>query len=219
VPPPPPSTKAQPAAHVDGAVFKGLAMATTQSGKDRLYAADFHHGTIQVFDNTFKHLDLDGAFVDRQLPDGYAPFNVAAIGGSLYVAYAKQDSAKVDEVAGAGKGFVDVYDPAGHLLRRLISRGALNAPWGMTIAPDGFGDLGGALLVGNFGDGRINAYNATTGNFLGTLRKRNGHAVQIDGLWALMFGNGTTADTNTLLFSAGPANETHGLFGAITTTP
>ena len=164
VPPPPPSTKAQPAAHVDGAVFKGLAMATTQSGKDRLYAADFHHGTIQVFDNTFKHLDLDGAFVDRQLPDGYAPFNVAAIGGNLYVAYAKQDSAKVDEVAGAGKGFVDVYDPAGHLLRRLISRGALNAPWGMTIAPDGFGDLGGALLVGNFGDGRINAYNATTGN-------------------------------------------------------
>jgi uncharacterized protein (TIGR03118 family) len=89
----------------------------------------------------------------------------------------------------------------------------------MTIAPDGFGDLGGALLVGNFGDGRINAYNATTGRFLGTLRKRNGHAVQIDGLWALMFGNGTTADTNTLLFSAGPANETHGLFGAITTTP
>ena len=164
MPPPPPSTKAQPAAHVDGAIFKGLAMATTQSGKDRLYAADFHHGTIQVFDNTFKHLDLDGAFVDRQLPDGYAPFNVAAIGGNLYVAYAKQDSAKVDEVAGAGKGFVDVYDPAGHLLRRLISHGALNAPWGMTIAPDGFGDLGGALLVGNFGDGRINAYDATTGN-------------------------------------------------------
>jgi uncharacterized protein (TIGR03118 family) len=219
VPPPPPSTKAQPAAHVDGAVFKGLAMATTQSGKDRLYAADFHHGRIQVFDNTFKHLDLDGAFVDRQLPDGYAPFNVAAIGGNLYVAYAKQDSAKVDEVAGAGKGFVDLYDPAGHLLRRLISHGALNAPWGMTIAPDGFGDLGGALLVGNFGDGRINAYNATTGKFLGTLRKRNGHAVQIEGLWALMFGNGTTADTNTLLFSAGPANESHGLFGAITTTP
>ena len=160
VPPPPPSTQAQPAAHVDGAVFKGLAMATTQSGKDRLYAADFHHGKIQVFDDTFKHLDLDGAFVDRQLPAGYAPFNVAAIGGNLYVSYAKQDSAKVDEVAGAGKGFVDVYDPAGHLLRRLISRGALNAPWGMAIAPDGFGQLGGALLVGNFGDGRINAYDA-----------------------------------------------------------
>jgi uncharacterized protein (TIGR03118 family) len=218
VPPPAPSTQAQPAAHVDGAVFKGLAMATTASGKTRLYAADFHHGKIQVFDDTFKHLDVDG-FVDPQLPAGYAPFNVTAIGGKLYVSYAKQDSAKVDEVAGAGKGFVDVYNASGDLLRRLISRGALNAPWGMTIAPDGFGGLGGALLVGNFGDGRINAYDPATGAWMGTLRKRNGHALQIDGLWALMFGNGTTAKTSTLLFSAGPDQESHGLFGAITAAP
>jgi uncharacterized protein (TIGR03118 family) len=217
VPPPMFSSQAQPAAHVDGAIFKGLAMAT-RNGKDLLYAADFHRGRIRVFDSSFKQLDVDG-FVDRDLPDGYAPFNVAAIGGNLYVAYAKQDAAKIDEVAGAGKGFVDVYDPAGHLVRRLISRGHLNAPWGMTVAPDGFGDLGGALLVGNFGDGRIHAYNATTGQFLGTLRKRNGNAVQIDGLWALMFGNGTTASEDTLLFSAGPAKETHGLFGAITAAP
>ncbi len=215
VPPPPPSTNAQPAAHVDGAIFKGLAMAT-RNGKDYLYAADFHRARIRVFDSSFKQLDLDRAFVDPQLPDGYAPFNVAAIDGDLYVAYARQDKDRVDEVAGAGKGFVDVYNPAGHLLRRLVSRGKLDAPWGMAIAPEGFGDLGGALLVGNFGDGRINAYNAETGRFLGTLRNPSGDPIEIDGLWALMFGNGTTADHNTLLFSAGPDAEAHGLFGAIT---
>jgi uncharacterized protein (TIGR03118 family) len=219
VPPPPPSTHAQPAAHVDNAIFKGLAMATW-NGKSHLYAADFHRAKIRVFNSSFKQVDLDDrAFTDPQLPDGYAPFNVAAIGDDLYVAYAKQDAAKVDEVAGPGKGFVDVYDPAGHLLRRLVSRGKLDAPWGMVIAPAEFGDLGGALLVGNFGDGHINAYNATTGRFLGTLRNRNGNPIEIDGLWALMFGNGTTADRHTLLFSAGPDEETHGLFGAITEAP
>jgi uncharacterized protein (TIGR03118 family) len=215
VPPPPPSTHAQPAAHVDNAIFKGLAMATW-GGKHYLYAADFHRARIRVFDSSFKRVNLDGTFTDPQLPTGYAPFNVAAIRGDLYVAYAKQDADKEDEVAGPGKGFVDVYDAGGHLLHRLVSRGELDAPWGMVIAPAGFGNLGGALLVGNFGNGRINAYNPTTGHFLRTLRNRHGHPIQIDGLWALMFGNGTTADRHSLLFTAGPDDETHGLFGAIT---
>ena len=217
VPPPPPSTVAQPAAHVDNAIFKGLAM-TMWNGKPYLYAADFHRGRIRVFDSTFKPVDLDHAFVDPHLPDRYAPFNVAAIDGNLYVAYARQDADKVDELAGPGRGIVDVFDPAGHLVRRLISHGRLNAPWGMAIAPEGFGDLGGALLVGNFGDGHIHAYNAKTGRFLGTLRKGNGTPITIDGLWALMFGNGTTASPTSLLFSAGPDEESHGLFGSITPT-
>ena len=197
-----------------GKVYKGLAITAT-----RLYAADFHNGVVDVYDGSFAPVVRAGAFVDPQLPAGYAPFNVTNIGGKLYVSYAKQDSAKTDEIAGAGKGFVDVYNASGDLLRRLISRGALNAPWGMTIAPDGFGRLGGALLVGNFGDGRINAYDPASGAWMATLRKRNGHAVQIDGLWALMFGNGTTAKTSPLLFSAGPDEESHGLFGAITAAP
>jgi uncharacterized protein (TIGR03118 family) len=218
VPPPPPSTHAFNGAHVDGAIFKGLAIASA-NGKNYLYAADFHNNRIVVVDGQFQVQSWSGAFRDRKLPNGYAPFNIQALGGELYVTYAKQDADAKDEVAGRGKGFVDVFDTSGHLLRRLVQRGALNAPWGLALAPDGFGSFAGDLLVGNFGDGRINAYDPHNGHFRGTLRTADGHDLRIDGLWALLFGNGATNDVNTLVFSAGPDDEAHGLYGAITVAP
>jgi uncharacterized protein (TIGR03118 family) len=215
VPPPPPSTQAQVGASVPHAIYKGLALATTSAGSF-LYAADFHHGRIDVFDAGFNLVHLSGRFQDRKLPRGYAPFNVQELGGRLYVAYAKQDAAREDEVAGPGRGFVDVYSTSGHLLRRLVRRGHLNAPWGLVLAPAaGFGRFSGDLLVGNFGDGRINAYDPRTGAFRGRLRHEDGSPIQIEGLWALRFGNGVTGDPTTLLFTAGIDDEAHGLFGAI----
>ena len=214
VPPPPPSTQAQVGARVRHAIYKGLAIATTSAGTF-LYGADFHRGRIDVFDQGFDRVHLPGRFQDRKLPRGYAPFNVQELGGRLYVAYAKQDADREDEVAGPGRGFVDVYSTSGHLLHRLIRRGQLNAPWGLVLAPAGFGRFSGALLVGNFGDGRINAYDPRTGAFRGRLRHEDGSPIQIEGLWALRFGNGVTGDPTTLLFTAGIDDEAHGLFGAI----
>ena len=214
VPPPPPSTQAQVGARVRHAIYKGLATATTSAGTF-LYGADFHRGRIDVFDQGFDRVHLPGRFQDRKLPRGYAPFNVQELGGRLYVAYAKQDADREDEVAGPGRGFVDVYSTSGHLLHRLIRRGQLNAPWGLVLAPAGFGRFSGALLVGNFGDGRINAYDPRTGAFGGRLRHEDGSPIEIEGLWALRFGNGVTGDPTTLLFTAGIDDEAHGLFGAI----
>ena len=214
VPPPPPSTQAQVGARARHAIYKGLAIATTSAGTF-LYAADFHHGRIDVFDAGFHRVRLPGRFRDRKLPRGYAPFNVQELGGRLYVAYAKQDADREDEVAGPGRGFVDVYSAGGHLLRRLIRRGQLDAPWGLVLAPDGFGPFSGDLLVGNFGDGRINAYDPRSGAFRGRLRHEDGSPIEIEGLWALRFGNGVTGDPTTLLFTAGIDDEAHGLFGAI----
>jgi uncharacterized protein (TIGR03118 family) len=218
VPPPPPSTQAQVGARVRNAIYKGLAIATTSAGTF-LYGADFHHGRIDVFDQDFDRVHLSGRFRDRELPQGFAPFNIQEIGGRLYVAYAKQDAAREDEVAGRGLGFVDVYSTSGHLLRRLVRRGQLNAPWGLVRAPaSGFGRFSGALLVGNFGDGRINAYDPADGDFLGRLRHEDGSPIEIEGLWALRFGNGVTGNPTTLLFTAGIDDEAHGLFGAIDPT-
>ena len=152
-----------------GAVYKGLATAT-RSGGPLLYAADFGNGKIDVFDGQMNSLSLPGAFTDPSVPVGFAPFNITNLGGSLYVAYAKQDPNHHDDVARAGNGFVDVYDLNGILLQRLVSAGPLNSPWGMAIAPSGFGDFGGALLVGNFGDGAINAFDPVSGKFLGALQ-------------------------------------------------
>jgi uncharacterized protein (TIGR03118 family) len=215
VPPPPPSTQAQVGASVPHAIYKGLALATTPAGTF-LYGADFHHGRIDVFDQEFNLVHLSGRFHDRKLPRGYAPFNIQELGGRLYVAYAKQDADREDEVAGPGRGFVDVYSTSGHLLRRLVRRGQLNAPWGLVQAPAaGFGRFSGDLLVGNFGDGRINAYDPKTGAFRGRLRHEDGSPIEIEGLWALRFGNGVTGTPTTLLFTAGIDDEAHGLFGAI----
>ena len=215
VPPPPPSTQAQDAVVTPGAVDKGMAMGQTEAGP-MLYVADFSAGTVDAYNGLFQRVITAGNFQDRRLPDGFAPFNVAVLGGKVYVAYAKQDADREDEVAGPGRGFVDVYSTSGHLLRRLVRRGQLNAPWGLAQAPaSGFGRFSGDLLVGNFGDGRINAYDPRTGAFRGRLRHEDGSPIQIEGLWALRFGNGVTGDPTTLLFTAGIDDEAHGLFGAI----
>jgi uncharacterized protein (TIGR03118 family) len=198
-----------------GAIYKGIALAQTAQGS-RLYAADFHNARIDVFDGSYAPVTLPpGSFTDPNLPAGYAPFNVQTLGSRIYVTYAQQDANAEDEVAGPGKGFVDVYDTTGHLQRRLVSGGALNAPWGLVIAPNGFGKFGRDLLVGNFGDGRIHAYRLRNGRFDGTLLSGRRKPITIDGLWGLRFGNGVTGARNALLFSAGPDGEAHGLLGEL----
>jgi uncharacterized protein (TIGR03118 family) len=199
-------------------VYKGLADATV-GGNQYGYLANFKSGSVDVMKGSVGAPDLAGKFVDPGLPSGYAPFNVAVLGGSMYVAYALQGTGK-DENSGLGHGFVDKYNLDGTFVSRLVSQGALNSPWGLAIAPAGFGDLGGDLLVGNFGDGLIHAYNPNTGAFVETLVDPNGHAIVIDGLWGLKFGNGSnSAPTGTLYFTAGPADESGGLFGRLDAVP
>ena len=202
------------------AVYKGLALSAGGNGS-MLYAADFHNGRIDVFDAAFKPVTLaPGAFSDKTLPAGYAPFGIQAILGNIYVSYARQDDAKHDEIPGKGLGFVNVYDPNGNLIRRVASHGALNAPWGMTLAPAGFGKFSGRLLVGNFGDGLINAYDFASGRFVGKLRASDRKPLRIGGLWGLAFGNGFQKQpVNTLFFAAGPGDEAHGLYGRIDVVP
>jgi uncharacterized protein (TIGR03118 family) len=205
-----------------GGVYKGLAIATIPNGT-YLYATDFHNNSITVFPGTGAP-SLSGTFTDPNLPAGYAPFNIQTIGGKLYVTYAVQDAAKHDDVSGPGHGIVDVFDLQGNFLQRLISNGPLNSPWGMTIAPTGFGSFGNDLLVGNFGDGTINAFDPSTGNFLGQLDGANGMPLVNLGLWDLTFGNGGNGGSKSdLFFTAGiPGDgmvEDHGLFGSIVPTP
>ena len=200
----------------DGAIYKGLAIADTSAGP-RLYAADFHNAKVDVFDGSFG-LVLNSGFVDPALPSGYAPFGIQTIGNRVFVTYGKQDADAEDEIAGQGKGFVDVYDTAGNLLSRVAQHGQLNAPWGLALAPSTFGRFAGDLLVGNFGDGQINAYAEHNGHFThrGELRDNSGKSLSIDGLWALEFGQGgNNGPAGTLFFTAGPDDETHGLFGQI----
>lgn len=200
-------------AHSDGAIYKGLALLHSATGP-YLLAADFHHGRIDVFDRNWARVDLGSAFTDPQLPAGYAPFNVYVSGASVYVSYARQDAQAKDEIAGHNKGFVDKYTSDGRTVQRIASRGNLNAPWGMTIAPDSFGRFAGSLLVGNFGDGRIGAY-TDSGDFLGFLRDAKNHKIAIDGLWALLPGTAASGGTDAVWFSAGPGNEGHGLLGLL----
>jgi len=202
---------------VGGAIYKGLAIATAPGG-DFLYAADFHNGRVDVFDGDFNPAGVMGASTDPMLPGGYAPFGIQNIGGHVFVSYAKQDAEAKDEVAGAGFGYVDEFDAAGVLVGRVASGGNLNAPWGMTMAPEtGFGPFGGHLLVGNFGDGYINAYEAAAPHAAkGPLKDKSGAPIVVDGLWGIAFGNGGAAGPkNVLYFAAGPEDETHGLFGSI----
>ena len=214
--PAPGSTEAQIGATVPGAIYKGLAIADTKKGP-RLYATDFRNARVDVWDDMFAPAGKPGAFTDRRIPKGYAPFGIQTVADHfIVVTYAKQDADAEDDVAGAGFGFVDVYDTAGNLLDRFASRGPLNAPWGIALAPKGFGKASGDLLIGNFGDGRINAFDVRHGRFDGALRDKHGRQLQIDGLWALEFGNGVIGTPQTLLFTAGPDDESHGLFGAIT---
>jgi len=200
-------------------VYKGIADANI-GGNGYAYLANFRSGAIDVLKGNSGEADLTGTFTDPNLPSGYAPFNVQNLGGVLYVTYAIQDGAKHDEVPGAGNGIVDAYDLQGNFLRRIASNGALNAPWGLALAPAGFGDVGGDLLVGNFGDGTINAYNTTSGAFVQTLTGPNGNPLVIDGLWGLRFGiGGSAATAQTLFFTAGPDGESHGLFGELNQVP
>jgi uncharacterized protein (TIGR03118 family) len=201
------------------AVYKGLAIAQASDGKTHLYATNFRSGRVEAYDSTFKPVELPGGlFVDPRLPAGYGPFGIAEIKGKLYVTFAKQDATLHDDVAGRGHGFVDVFTNNGAFVRRLVTRGALDSPWGLALAPAGFGQFSGDLLVGNFGNGHINVYSRATGAHLGQLRRQNGKPIIIDGLWGLMFGNGNAAKTNELLFSAGPDHESHGLLGKIVVT-
>lgn len=191
------------------AIYKGLAIA----GK-RLYATDFHNGRVDVFDDGFAAVKHPG-FADRKIPAGYAPFGIQAIGKRIFVTYAKQDGDREDDVAGKGHGFVDAYNRKGQLLRRLIKHGKLDSPWGVVLAPSHFGRLSHALLIGNFGDGTINAY-SRKGAPRGRVRNAKGKPIVIPGLWGLQFGNGTFGAKDALVFSAGPADEKHGLLGEIT---
>jgi uncharacterized protein (TIGR03118 family) len=201
------------------AVYKGLAIATASDGHTYLYAANFRSGRVEAYDDTFTPVELPGGlFVDPRIPAGYAPFNVQELAGRLYVTYAQQDATLHDDVAGPGHGFVDVFTNDGAFVRRLVTRGVLNSPWGLAMAPAGFGNLGGSLLVGNFGDGRIHAFDPMTGASRGLLRDSHGRPIAIDGLWGLRFGNGNAAKTNELLFSAGPGDESHGLLGKLVAT-
>lgn len=202
-----------------GAVYKGLALANTTNGP-MLFAANFNAGTVDVFDGNLARFNTPGGFVDPNLPAGFAPFNILRAGQKLYVTYAMQNGEKHDDVAGAGNGFIDVFDFNGNLLGNLASNGALNSPWGLVLAPSNFGDFSNALLVGNFGDGVINAYDPCSGGWLGTLQDADGKNILNPGLWALVFGNGRGAgDAVTLYFTAGiPGGgqvEDHGLFGNV----
>ena len=211
-----------------GAIYKGLAIDSRMAGQ-HLYATDFHNGKVDVFDTSFHLVNLSGNFTDPNLPAGFAPFGIQTIGNTLYVTYALQDEDAEDDVAGPGNGFVDAYDLNGNLIQRVASTGELNSPWGLALAPADFGRFSGDLLVGNFGDGRIHAFDPTTltpdGEFeaRGLLHSAAGRPIQIEGLWSLQFGHGTTAVganglTTTLFFTAGPFEEEHGLFGSIVLT-
>ena len=184
------------------------------------HAADFHNARVDVFDGAFAPVTVAGAFTDPNLPAGYAPFGIQTLAGSVYVAYALQDEEGEEEVAGPGLGVVDKYDFDGHLIARVATGGALNAPWGLALAPAGFGRFSGKLLVGNFGNGRINVFDPVTFEPKGHLKGTDGKAIVIDGLWGIAFGNnGMAGPATTLFFAAGPEDEEHGLFGRLDAAP
>jgi uncharacterized protein (TIGR03118 family) len=195
-----------------GSEYTGLASANTTKGSF-LYAANFHDGSVEMYDSNFQ---LVKTFTDVDLPAGYAPFGIRKLKDRLYVTFAKQDAAHQFDVAGAGHGFVDVFDIHGNKISTLVSRAQLNSPWGLALAPANFGKFSNALLVGNFGNGRINAYDPASGAFLGALQDSKGKAIWIDGLWAIEFGNGKAAGPqNELFFTAGPDQGAHGLLGGL----
>jgi uncharacterized protein (TIGR03118 family) len=212
-----------------GSVYKGLAIVGA-----KIFATDFHNGAIDVFDASYSLVPTAG-FIDPTIPAGYAPFNIQELGGKLYVTYAQQDADKHDDQQGAGKGFVSVFETSGTLIGRIASRGTLNAPWGLALAPASLGSkVAGKLLVGNFGDGAVQAFDvsfATTGgnsdgygygstpaaarttvhaSYLGSLLGTHGQKLAIDGLWAL-----AVSPQGQLFFSAGPGGEAHGAFGKL----
>jgi uncharacterized protein (TIGR03118 family) len=221
-----------------GAVYKLLALGSA-GGANYVYATDFHNGAVDVFDKTFaRHTFFAGQFTDPNAPAGFAPFGVKSVDGTLFVTYAKQDADRHDDVAGPGNGFIDEFTTDGHFLKRFASGTAaggtltaLNSPIGATLAPAGFGSFGGDLLIGNFGDSHVSAFDPNTGRFLGQLQDTRGHPLVLDagitgadgntkGLWGIGFGNGQGgAGTQTLFFAAGPNDESDGVFGMVTFDP
>jgi uncharacterized protein (TIGR03118 family) len=204
----------------DNSIYKGLAQGVTRDGRPHIYATDFHNGAIDVFDSSYMPVTLNGKFEDPFLPKRYAPFGIANLNGQLYVSYAQQDDDAEDDVKGTGHGFIDIFTTDGFFVRRFASRGFLNSPWGLAIAPAEFGIASGKLLVGNQGNGHIPVFDPATGLSLGELLTRNGLQITplvIDGLWKIMDGDGAlNAPANTMYFSAGPNAEADGLFGTVT---
>jgi uncharacterized protein (TIGR03118 family) len=213
VPPPAPSTNAFTVVPSEGAFYTGLAIGNNGAG-DHIYVPDFRNKKIDVYDSNFQDADLAGSFTDPDMPAQYAPFGIRAINDVLYVTYVIPNDTISGIVAGNGLGIVDAYDLNGNFLRRLITGGELNGPWGLTLAPDNFGKFSGALLVGNLGNGRIHAYDPISGELRGTLLAPRGGPIEIERLWALNFGVG--ANANVLFFTAGLRDEQHGLFGSLT---
>ena len=197
-----------------GAVYKGLAI-VNDGTQNLLFVTDFHNNAVDVFDASFQYVR---SFTDPDIADGFAPFGAANINGQVFVTYAKQMAPdNEDDEPGPGNGFVDVFDAGGVLVRNFASMGSLNSPWAVVLAPANFGAASGDILVGNFGDGRINAFKPD-GTFDGQLNGKGGQPLAIEGLWGLSFGNGTKngGKANALYFAAGPDDEAHGLFGSIT---
>ena len=198
-----------------GTVYKGVAIGSS-NGANFLFATDFHNGNIDIFDKNFAFVK---SVTDPTMAIGFAPFGIANIGGTLFVSFAMQNAAKHDDVAGHGNGFVDEFKTDGTFLRRLISRGALNSPWAMVLAPPGFGNAGNTLLVGNFGDGHINAFDPNRGGFLSSLNDNTGLPITVPGLWGLIFGNGGSGGASGVLyFTSGPNGEADGLFGSVSSS-
>lgn len=203
----------------DSNVYKGTTVASV-GGHSYLYSSNFRAGTIDILKGDAAAPDLPGKFIDPNLPAGYSPFNVQNIGGTIYVTYAIPDADKKDDVPGLGNGIVDAFDSNGNFIARVGTGGSLDSPWGLALAPASFGSIAGDLLVGNFGDGTINIFDLSTDTFVGLLTDGSGNPIVIDGLWALMAGNGTLAgNSSSIYFSAGPGGESHGLFGVLAPAP
>jgi uncharacterized protein (TIGR03118 family) len=200
-----------------GPVYKGLAIGNNSTGLF-LYATDFRTGHIDVWGpGTFApNAALSAKFIDEMIPSGFAPFGIQNINGQLWVTYAKQDTPKYDPVPGTGRGFVDAFDTDGNLIRRFAERGVLDAPWGVVLAPNHFGRFSNDILIGNFGDGKISAWDPKTHDFIDCMRDQTGETIKIGSLWTLVFGGGAAARPQTLYFTAGLVAEGDGLFGTLT---
>jgi uncharacterized protein (TIGR03118 family) len=205
-------------ASADGAVYKGIAILSPTCCREYLAVTDFHGGFISTFDISFNFLSIPGPFKDNDLPPGFAPFNIQKIGDQVFVTFALQDSLATNPVVGQGNGIVDIFDQEGNFVRRFASNGPLNAPWGITRASNDFGPFSNAILIGNFGDGVINAFDPA-GKFLGAMRDAAGNVITNPGLWALTFRPDGVGEANTLYFTSGRLGENHGLFGAISPAP
>jgi uncharacterized protein (TIGR03118 family) len=208
-------TQAVTVATTPGAIYTGLTEVSGPRGP-LLLAANFHNNSVDVFDSSFHKLNAAGMFRDRSLPRGYAPFNVQVLGNAVYVTFAKQDADQQDTADGVGRGFVDRFATDGAHAYRVASAGTLNSPWGLDIAPQNFGKFSNDLLVGNFGDGTIHAFDQRSGRFLGTLTDTEGHVIKIERLWSLLTGDAVAGGPNSVWFSSGPDDEQHGLLGILT---